>query len=506
MELPGGWVWATLGDVASWGSGGTPKSGVSQFYGGDIPWVVSGDLNDGPIHSATSNITAEGLKSSSAKWVPEGSVLIAMYGATIGKLAITGRPLTTNQAVAFATPHQEFIDKRFLFWYLRSQRDALRKTGKGGAQPNISQTILKAWPIPVPPIAEQLRIVEVIESHLSRLDASSHSLAHAQTLIPLQRRALHTAATEGRVVNSMGDVSDFVASRRESWGAVNGEKRYKDPVAADADHVPVVPQSWNVFSLEALTDPIRIIRYGILMPKVKSGGTVPYVEVKDLKGCSLHEKELHLTSTELDSQFAGARIESGDVLLAVRGSYDRSAVVSKDLNGANVSRDVARIAPLPGLDPEYLHLYLQSSFSQRYLKAHARGVAVKGVNIASIRALPVAVPSLATQMKIIEACQQQLSAIDAAEKVIALSSSRCMTLRKSLLTRAFSGKLIPQDPADEPASVLLDRIRADREVAGGKPKRTTRRPRKVATADAPPPPPASSTPAPTTSVQQELPL
>jgi type I restriction enzyme S subunit len=322
----------------------------------------------------------------------------------------------------------------------------------------------------------------------------------------LQRRALNTAATEGRIANFEGEVSDFSAVRREFWKVAHGEKKYKEPVAADPDHVPVTPRGWKVFSLEALTDPVRIIRYGILMPKVKSGGTVPYVEVKDLKGCSLHEKELHLTSAELDAQFAGARIEPGDVLLAVRGSYDRSAVVPKTLSGANVSRDVARIAPLPGIDPEYLHIYLQSSFSQRYLKTHARGVAVKGVNIASIRALPVAVPSLATQMKIVEACQEQLSAIDAAENATALSSSRCAALRKAILIRAFNGELVHQDLTEEPAVVLLNRIRAEREAQGGKLRRAARRIPNTVTADEPSPPPASSTPSSSTAVQQELPL
>lgn len=361
--------------------------------------------------------------------------------------------------------------------------------------------------VPVPPLAEQRRITEALEGHLSRLAAASRSLGHAEALIPLQRRALHTAATEGRLVEGDGDVPDFFEVRRESWRIAQRGKKYKEPVAADSSHVPVAPQGWKVFSLDSLTDPARIIRYGILMPKVESGGTVPYVEVKDLRGCSLSGKKLRLTSAELDAKFAGARIESGDVLLAVRGSYDRSAVVPNDRSGANVSRDVVRIAPLPGIDPEYLHIYLQSSFSQRYLKAHARGVAVKGVNIASIRALPVAVPSLATQKLIVEACQQQLSVIDAAEKATALSSSRCVALQRALLTRAFSGKLVPQDPADEPASVFLDRIGAEREAQGDKPKRAVRRPHKAAaTADTPPPPPAFSNAPSTTAVQQELPL
>ncbi|MET8239750.1 restriction endonuclease subunit S [Streptomyces sp. NPDC005245] len=512
MELPAGWAWARLGDLGDWYGGGTPAKNRPEFWtNGSTPWLSPKDMGSEVISATQNDITEAAVAGSAVRIVPSGSVAIVVRSGILERIipvALVPFETTLNQDMK-AVRAREGILPRWIAWSLRAfEREILRDCRKAGTTvASLSTDALMDLRVPLAPIAEQHRIVDAIEDHLSRLDAASRSLTHAQALIPSQRRALHTAATEGRIFNRIGDTSDFLTVRLDSWRAAYGEKKYREPAAADPDHIPVVPRGWKVFSLEALTDPVRIIRYGILMPKVKSGGTVPYVEVKDLRGCSLHGKKLHLTSAELDAQFAGARIKSGDVLLAVRGSYDRSAVVSKDLDGANVSRDVARIAPLPGIHPEYLHLYLQSNFSQRYLKAHARGVAVKGVNIASIRALPVAVPSLATQVKIIEVCQQQLSAIDSAEKATALSSSRCMALRQSVLARAFSGKLVHQDPADEPASVLLDRIRTEREAQGAKPKRPVRRPRKAAAAgDAPPPPPASSSHSPTTAVQQELPL
>jgi len=111
--------------------------------------------------------------------------------------------------------------------------------------------------------------------------------------------------------------SDFLAMRRKIWKSASKDKKYKEPVAADLQNSPLRPKCWEVLSLEAVTHPIRVIRYGILMPKVKDGGTIPYVEVKDLRGCSLYGKKLHLTSKEMDERFAGARIEFGDVLLAL---------------------------------------------------------------------------------------------------------------------------------------------------------------------------------------------
>src|SRR5690348_16859114 len=94
----------TLGEVGQWGSGGTPKSTEGSYYGGDIPWIRSGDLPDGPVLEHQASITKAGLNNSSAKWVPEGALLIALYGATIGKLGITTYRVTTNQAVAHCIP------------------------------------------------------------------------------------------------------------------------------------------------------------------------------------------------------------------------------------------------------------------------------------------------------------------------------------------------------------------------------------------------------------------
>ncbi|MGH2810736.1 MAG: restriction endonuclease subunit S, partial [Actinomycetota bacterium] len=104
-SLHSAWGWSTLGEVAIWGSGGTPKRTVPGYFGGNIPWLIIGDLTDGPVAAAATSITEEGLQNSSAKWVEPGSILLAMYGS-IGKLGIAETRLTTNQAIAFAVPNQ----------------------------------------------------------------------------------------------------------------------------------------------------------------------------------------------------------------------------------------------------------------------------------------------------------------------------------------------------------------------------------------------------------------
>ena len=117
-DLPPGWVETTLGEAARWGSGGTPKADNARYYGGEIPWAVIGDLNDAVVSETAKSITESGLAASSARVIPAGTVLIAMYGS-IGKLGIAGVDMATNQAIGFAFPVPE-LEPKFLFWYLRS--------------------------------------------------------------------------------------------------------------------------------------------------------------------------------------------------------------------------------------------------------------------------------------------------------------------------------------------------------------------------------------------------
>jgi type I restriction enzyme S subunit len=441
--LPDGWMLESLSAVASWGSGGTPQAGNAAFYGGDIPWAVIGDLNEATVMETRASITDAGLAASSAKLVPEGAVLLAMYGS-IGKLGIAGRPMATNQAIAFALPHDRVLGK-YLFYYLLSQRHQLDAAGKGAAQRNISQTILRPWPIPFPEgLDEQQRIVDILEDHLSRLTEAEALLEKNRCRLATYRRAVVDSVFwhSDSIGKNEGErlVQNLARSRESRWSQSSSGKRIKAPVVADLE-IFNSPHPWPVVSLESATDPRRTIRYGILKPGIGQGGTVRYVEVRDLAGNTLSDKTFRLTSRQLDEQFSGSRLAGGDVVIAVRGSYERTAVVPKELDGANLSRDVARLAPLPELMPELLHHWLQTSSSKAYLNRHARGVAVKGVNISTLRAMPVPLLPMELQLRIVDTVNAQLSAGDRATLEIDRATRRSETLRKSLLAAAFSGRL-----------------------------------------------------------------
>ncbi len=169
FEIPESWEWCRLSAVGEWGAGATPSKSRPEYYDGNIPWLKTGDLNDGYIDSIPGSISKIAFDETSVKLNPVGSVLIAMYGATIGKLGILNIEATTNQACCACVPFTGVYNK-YLFYFLMSHKTAFVKRGEGGAQPNISKEKILVTLIPLPPLAEQKRIVEKIEELLPLID------------------------------------------------------------------------------------------------------------------------------------------------------------------------------------------------------------------------------------------------------------------------------------------------------------------------------------------------
>ena len=161
FEIPQRWEWCRMGSIGDWGAGATPAKGNPDYYGGSILWLRTGELNNGIVYDSEIKVTKKALQECSLRMNRIGDVLIAMYGATIGKVAIVGKELTTNQACCACTPFG--IYNYFLFFFLMGSQIDFIKKGEGGAQPNISREKLVSHLMPIPPLAEQYRIVEKIQ-------------------------------------------------------------------------------------------------------------------------------------------------------------------------------------------------------------------------------------------------------------------------------------------------------------------------------------------------------
>ena len=203
FEIPKGWEWCRMGNIGEWGAGATPSKGNPDYYNGNILWLRTGELNNDIVYDTEIKITEKALKECSLRLNKVGDVMIAMYGATIGKVAIVGKEMTTNQACCACTPIGIF--NWFLFYFLMgSQLDFIKK-GEGGAQPNISRQKLIAHLMPVPPIEEQHRIVSRIREVLPYVERYTHSQV-AQNILnesikPMLRKSILQEAIQGRLVS-----------------------------------------------------------------------------------------------------------------------------------------------------------------------------------------------------------------------------------------------------------------------------------------------------------------
>jgi len=160
-----GWKIVHISDFCTTGTGGTPsRSNMERYYeGGKIPWIKSGELRETVINDTEEHVTEEALQETHLKLVPSGALLLAMYGATVGRLGILGTPATTNQAICHIIPDPKIADVCYLFHLLRAQVPNIVARGVGGAQPNISQGIVKDLRIPLPPLEEQKRIADILD-------------------------------------------------------------------------------------------------------------------------------------------------------------------------------------------------------------------------------------------------------------------------------------------------------------------------------------------------------
>ena len=519
-ELPKGWVITTLDCAAAWGSGGTPNRANPNYYGGNIPWIKTGELGQSTIDDTDEKLTDAGLQNSSAKLFPAGSVAIAMYGATIGKASILGIQAATNQACAVGAPVDGITISKYLYYYLLSQKKYFVEAGKGGAQPNISQTLIKSWPIPLAPFPEQKRTVDKLDTLLARNDACRDRLDRIPKIIKQFRQSVLAAATSGRLTEdwraAQADrvarmqpqpesgmvardaaqghyeatpATDAVALHpgytcattlanliHASHQAVGGHKTGNAAAPTEDVHdlsPEMFPQSWVLITLRDVVQPNRPITYGILKPGPEIDDGVSYIRVADFPRNKLNLATIRKTSKSMDEEFKRSRLSPGDLLISIRGTVGRIIVIPTELNGANITQDSARLSIQPFVNSRFVYWYLQSPMAQDRMKGSTKGVAVRGINIGDVRALQLPLPSRSEQDEIVRRVENLFALADRLETRVATARARGASLTPSTLAKAFRGELVPQDPNDEPASALLERIRAER--AGKPPARRSGR-------------------------------
>lgn len=450
-----------ISDIADTSSGGTPNRGMIEYYNGDIPWVKSGELKDGIITSCDECITAAGLKNSSAKLFPKGTLLVAMYGANIGKTGVLDFDATTNQAVCAIFPKVD-ISKDFLFWYFKQQRIEFIAIGKGGAQPNISQTVINNASIVVPEPKIQKKIVDFLEaieqgkgidnnffipevledveriykyknSYIDLSDSFENQLNQIENL----NQAILQEAVQGKLVkqDKKDEPATELLKRIKAEKAKSGKKEKSFPTIK-ADEIPFeIPENWVW------------CRLGEMCSKIGSGSTpkgsnysktgYPFFRSQNIYDDSLVYDDIKFVSDEVQKQMNGTVVFANDILLNITGgSLGRCALVPNDFKEGNVSQHVCIIRPLQ-VDVNYFHKIVLSPYFQRFVFSSTTGAGREGLPKYNLEQFAIPLPPLSEQKRIVVEIEKQLAKTKQLKEHIIANQQATEQLLKGLLHQAF---------------------------------------------------------------------
>ncbi|MBI3802005.1 MAG: restriction endonuclease subunit S, partial [Deltaproteobacteria bacterium] len=356
------------------------------------------------------------------------------------------------------------------FWYYALKSLNLGGLNRATAIPGLNREDAYQVEFALVPFNEQRRITDKLDTVLARVDACRERLDRVPAILKRFRQSVLAAATSGKLTEEWRDanpskvdaaqLAEKVHSAHESAGghkAGNAAPPTEDVHDLSAD---MFPHCWALLTLRDLVLPDRPITYGILKPGPELESGVPYVRVADFPNEKLNLSTIRRTSPEMDQEFKRSRLRNGDLLLSIRGTVGRLIVIPAELDGANITQDSARLSIQPSVNSDFVLWYLRSDLAQARMKGATKGVAVRGINIGDVRALQVPLPSRQEQHEIVRRVESLFAYTDRLEARYTAARAQVERLTQALLAKAFRGELVPQDPNDEPASVLLERIRA----------------------------------------------
>ena len=400
FELPEGWVWCRLGEIGIWGSGVTPSRNKKEYYDGNIPWLKTGDLNDSYIYETSELISDLAVKEYSLKMIPIGSILIAMYGATIAKLGLLEIEVTTNQACCACTPFSGIVNK-FLFHYLFSQKQNIKNKAEGGAQPNISKEKLINFLFPLPPLAEQHRIVEKVEQLFALVDTIEQLQEELKALIKQTRNQVLNYAIAGKLTHQ--DPNDEPAEALL--------KRIGKTTAPDTPYEKL-PKGWVWCQGNQILNAMR--------SQKPSGEKFNYIDIASIDNRQNKITEVKtIAVTEAPSR-ASRKVKFGDTLFSMVRPYLKNiAFVDEEYSNCIASTGFYVCSPNEALFPKYLFYLMVSDYVVQGLNKHMKGDNSPSINNEDITNFIFPLPSLAEQHRIVEKIESFFASFDQIEKELA---------------------------------------------------------------------------------------
>ena len=488
-ELPKGWVWTSIKEISEVITGTTPSKSNAEYYGRDFPFFKPTDLNKGYyVREAQDCLSKEGIQK--ARLIPEKSILVTCIGATISKTGFIRVKGSCNQQINAIVPNINLLPEFVYFWCISP---FFKKTVIAHASsttlPILNKSKFETLSFPCPPLSEQYRIVAKIEELFTELDAGVELLKKLKVKLKRYRQAVLKAAVEGNLTKEWREANQgklepasillerILKQRREKWEAEQLAKmkaqgkppkddswklKYKEPIAPDTSDLPELPDGWCWASLEQLSDAARSITYGVVKLGEHTENGVATLRSSNVRPLKLDLNGIKKIYSELSNQYGRTILKGGEILITIRGTLGGVVSVPNNCVGYNISREVGMIAPSSEISSYCYSILIASINIQNWLLTRTKGIAYTGINLETLNQTPLPLFSLLEQELIVLEVQKYLSIIDQLEKTIDANLKRSEKLRQSILKQAFEGKLVPQDPNDEPAEKLLERIKAEK--------------------------------------------
>jgi len=487
-ELPENWVWTYLKDIGNIASGGTPSTQVQDYYNGEVAWLTPADLtryNKKFISHGKRNISNLGLNNSSAKLLPEGTVLFSSR-APIGYVVISSNPISTNQGFKNFIP-SEVIFNEYVYYYFKYSKEYIESIASGTTFKEVSSRVFANIPIPIPPLPEQHRIVAKIEELFIELDAGVAALKKAKSMLETYRQAVLKAAFEGRLTKEIRQKNDF-KSARELINKIKNQKKdqfeielkltalkskpqkIKFPDLILNISLYQIPNSWEwttIFSISGkLPNAIVDGPFGSNLKNsdYNENGTVPVISITNIDEGYSTEKLRFITQEKYET-VKRSSVCPGDILMAKIGSsYGKVGVYPEEMPTGIIPANLLKITVSPLFNKDYLIYYLQSRYFKKHLDYITKSTAQPAFNVSMLRALPIPVPLRQEQDRIVFEINKRLIKAKEIDNQLDEVFIHYQCIKQSILKQAFSGKLVPQNPDDEPAEKLLERIKLEPKI------------------------------------------
>lgn len=473
--LPPGWTWTTLDQILQdLQSGKRPKGGVQGISSG-IPSIGGEHLNNhGGFDFSTIKFVPESFAESMARGkIAQGDIIVVKDGATTAKTSYVGSDFPFEFAVInehlFICRTFPSINPKYVFYYLWSDtgRKHILLDFRGAAQGGISTAFVNKVPLPLPPLPEQRRIVAKIEELFSKLDAGVAALKNVKAALKRYRQAVLKYAFEGKLTqqwreahkDALEPASVLLERIKQERKARLGTK-YKELPPPDTSDLPNLPEGW---AWTTSTDLCSSVRDGTHTTPAYVDEGVPLVTSKNLKNGIIDFSTTRNISVKNHEEIkVRSGVETGDVIMAMIGTVGNPVVVRT--NQEFSIKNVALFKKNESiLSSDYLKYWLESpEFSNLLESKYLKGTTQKFIPLEHLRILPIPFTILEEQHQIVSEIERRFSVADAVERVVDQSLQQSERLRQSILKRAFEGKLVPQDPTDEPAEKLLERIRQEK--------------------------------------------